>query len=170
MRYYGRTVHDLRDDVIEAVIKSLKPAAEVNLLDLFARMQALQRIAAQPEFDPLMIGFKRAHRIVEKEDGKDWDSPGTVAPELFQHPCEGALHQTLEQASRVVPGALARRDYGAVLEALIRMKPAIDAFFLGVMVNTEEQGLRRNRLSLLYAIDQLFLRFADFSQIQVQEG
>jgi glycyl-tRNA synthetase beta chain len=170
LRYYGRTVHDLRDDVIEAVIKSLRPAAEMNLLDLFARMQALHRIAAQPEFDPLMIGFKRAHRIVEKEDGKDWNSPGTVAPELFQHPCEGALHQTLEQASQVVPGALARRDYGAVLEALIRMKPAIDAFFLGVMVNTEEQGLRRNRLSLLYAIDQLFLRFADFSQIQVQEG
>jgi glycyl-tRNA synthetase beta chain len=139
-------------------------------MDVFARAQALQAIAAQPEFDPLMIGFKRAHRIVEKEEGKDWNSPGTVDPGLFQHPSEAALHQTLDQASQTVPDAIKRRDYPAVLEALIRMKPPIDAFFLGVMVNTEEQGLRRNRLSLLYAIDQLFLRFADFSQILVQEG
>lgn len=170
LRYYGRTVHGLRDDVIEAVIKSLKPAGEVDLLDLFLRMQALHAITGQPEFDPLMVGFKRAHRIVEKEEGKGWSSPGIIDPALFQHPSEEALHRTLEEAGRVVPGAIARRDYRTVLEALIRMKPAIDAFFVGVMVNTEEQGLRRNRLSLLYAIDQLFLSFADFSQIQVQES
>jgi glycyl-tRNA synthetase beta chain len=170
LRHYGHSVHGLREDVIEAVIRSLKPTDEVNLFDLFCRMQALQAITAQPEFDPLMVGFKRAHRIVEKEEGKDWSSPGTVDPGLFQHPSESALHRTLEQAGRAVPDGMQRRDYGAVLGALIRLKPPIDAFFEGVMVNTEEAALRRNRLSLLYGIDRLFLRFADFSQIQVQES
>jgi len=48
------------------------------------------------------------------------------------------------------------------------MRPAIDGFFEGVMVNADDPALRANRLSLLYAIDQLFLSFADFSQIVVQ--
>jgi glycyl-tRNA synthetase beta chain len=170
LRYYVRTVHGLRDDVIDAVLNSLKPVDEINLLDLFSRMQALQTIATRPEFDPLMIGFKRAHRIVEKEDGKDWARPGAVDPGLLRDASESALHRTLEQASLVIPGAMKRRDYETVLQELIRMKPPIDAFFQAVMVNTEDQALRRNRLSLLDAIDRLFLLFADFSQIQVQEG
>lgn len=170
LRYYARMVHGLRDDVIDAVLSSLKPVDEINLLDLFSRMQALQTIAARPEFDPLMIGFKRAHRIVEKEDGKDWARPGTVDSGLLHDASESALHRTLEQASRVIPGAMKRRDYETVLQELIRLKPPIDAFFQAVMVNTEDQALRRNRLSLLDAIDRLFLLFADFSQIQVQEG
>jgi glycyl-tRNA synthetase beta chain len=48
------------------------------------------------------------------------------------------------------------------------MKPAIDEFFVGVLVNAEDQALRANRLSLLCAIDRLFMSYADFSQIVVQ--
>ena len=48
------------------------------------------------------------------------------------------------------------------------MKPAIDAFFDGVMVNAEDPALRANRLSLLDAVDDLFMSIADFSQILVE--
>jgi glycyl-tRNA synthetase beta chain len=48
------------------------------------------------------------------------------------------------------------------------LKPAIDAFFTAVMVNAEDQEVRSNRLSLLKAVDDLFMGFADFSQIVVQ--
>ena len=40
-------------------------------------------------------------------------------------------------------------DYGQALDALVRLKPAIDAFFTAVMVNAEDQAVRSNRLSLL---------------------
>jgi glycyl-tRNA synthetase beta subunit len=36
------------------------------------------------------------------------------------------------------------------------------------MVNAEDATLRANRLSLLYAVDRLFMKVADFSQIIVQ--
>ena len=46
-------------------------------------------------------------------------------------------------------GALASGDYMAVLGRLARLRPQVDAFFDGVMVNVEDEALRRNRLALL---------------------
>jgi glycyl-tRNA synthetase beta chain len=59
-------------------------------------------------------------------------------------------------------------DYSAALDLLVRMKEPIDAFFTGVMVNVEDRAVRANRLTLLRDVDELFLTFADFSQIVVQ--
>lgn len=36
------------------------------------------------------------------------------------------------------------------------------------MVNADDQAVRSNRLSLLKEVDDLFMAFADFSQIVVQ--
>ncbi|MBD0316495.1 MAG: glycine--tRNA ligase subunit beta, partial [Nitrospiraceae bacterium] len=167
LRYYGRTLHSLRDDVMDAVLKPTLQAAQktqVNLADLLDRMKALQAMAARPEFDPLMVGFKRAHRIVEKEQ---W-SHDTIDPSLFQHPAEADLAKQLIDAQGRVPAAVVQGEYGAALHALVQMKPAIDGFFNGVLVNADDEKLRGNRLSLLYAVDRLFLTVADFSQIAVQ--
>jgi len=125
---------------------------------------ALQDIAQSKEFDPLIVGFKRAHRIVEKEQWRHED----VKPDLFQHPAEGELYKSLLLAREVVEPALAAGDDRRALAALVAMKPAIDAFFTGVMVNAEDPALRANRLSLLAAVDRLFLSVADLSLISVQ--
>lgn len=45
--------------------------------------------------------------------------------------------------------ALHRHDYVAVLARLARLRPQVDAFFDGVMVNAEDPQLRANRLALL---------------------
>ena len=66
--------------------------------------------------------------------------------------------------------AMTRGDYGQALDALVRLKPAIDAFFTAVMVNADDPTIRSNRLSLLKHVDDLFMSFADFSQIVVQGG
>jgi glycyl-tRNA synthetase beta chain len=58
--------------------------------------------------------------------------------------------------------------YDQALEALVGLKPVIDAFFTRVMVNVEEPALRSNRLSLLKDVNECFTSFADFSRIMVQ--
>ena len=62
-----------------------------------------------------------------------------------------------------VDRALARRDYGAALARLATLRPAVDAFFDGVMVNAEDAALRRNRLALLAQLRDRFARIADLS-------
>ncbi len=163
VRHYVRVVHGLRDDVIDSVLRSAheKP---VDLVDLVQKMKAVETVTRKPEFDPLIVGFKRAHRLVEKEQ---WERR-PIDAEKFQHPSESALHQSVVDARDRMGSALAIGDYGNVLDALVGLKAAIDDFFAAVMVNAEDQVLRSNRLSLLKEVDELFMSFADFSQIVVQ--
>ena len=165
VRHYGRVVYALRDDVIEAVLKPVHDKT-LDLVDLVLRMKALESVTAKPEFDPLIIGFKRAHRLVEKEQ---WDRK-PVDSTRFEHITESALYQAIAEEREKMQSAMTRGDYGQALDALVRMKPVIDAFFAAVMVNAEDPAIRSNRLSLLKEVDDFFNSFADFSQIVVQGG
>jgi glycyl-tRNA synthetase beta chain len=165
VRHYGRTVHGLRDDVMDAVLRSASTAA-VDLVDLLLKMKALQAVTARPEFDPLIVGFKRASRIVEKER---WDRK-TVDPSLFKEPSETELYRQAGVCHKHFDQQMAKGQYGQALDALVQLKPAIDAFFAGVMVNAEDDILRGNRLSLLKDVEDFFKSFADFSRIVVQGG
>lgn len=163
VRHYVRVVHALRDDVIEAVLKAAH-GKTVDLVDLVQKMKALEAVTRKAEFDPLIVGFKRAHRLVEKEQ---WNRE-PVEEARFQHATESTLHKAvLDERSRVEASVKAG-EYGRALDALVRLKPAIDDFFSAVMVNADDKAIRSNRLSLLKDVDELFMSFADFSQIVVQ--
>ena len=165
VRHYGRLKHGLRDDVMEAV---LKPAHDktLDLVDLVQRMKALESVTTKPEFDPLIVGFKRAHRLVEKEQ---WDRK-PVDKARFEHPTESALYEAIAEERQKMISAMTCGEYVQALDALVRLKPPIDAFFAGVMVNAKDPSTRSNRLSLLQEVDDFFNSFADFSQIVVQGG
>lgn len=167
LRYYGRSVDGLRDDVMQAVLQAaLRPPMQdrgLNLLALYERMKALQAITRRAEFDPLIVGFKRAHRIVEKEQ---WEVE-EINPALLEHESEQKLYAMLDAVRLQIPFLIEQGDYAAALGHLVALKPSIDAFFNGVLVNAENPGIRANRLSLLRMIDRLFLSFADLSEIQV---
>ena len=163
VRFYGKSAQQLRDDVMEAVLKSSDRHA-IDVVDLFDKMKSLQQITVRAEFDPLIVGFKRAHRLTEKEQ---WDRK-PVEASLFQDPAESALHQTVQTSQEQYSALMAGGNYGHALDVLVRMKGPIDDFFNAVMVNAEDPAVRGNRLSLLKGVDDLFMSFADFSQIMVQ--
>jgi glycyl-tRNA synthetase beta chain len=165
LQYYGKTVCGFREDVIQAVFGSTIRTT-TDLDDLILKMKALQSITARSEFDPLIVGFKRAHRLVEKEKERVVFQPVDTA--LFQHPSETKLHEAWKKNDHLVRHLIVERKYSKALEAFVSMKPAIDDFFTAVMVNADDPSIRINRLSLLKDIDELFLLFADFSQIVVQ--
>ena len=164
VRHYARTVHGLRDDVMNAVLY-VADRQSFELQDLLKKMQALQSMTVKPEFDSLIVGFKRAHRLVEKEQ---WDRK-PVDPTRFLDPSEGRLHDSVSQKQRgKMTGFMRAGQYGYAIDYLVELKPAIDAFFTAVMVNADDQAVRSNRLSLLQEVDDFFNSFADFSQIVVQ--
>ena len=163
VRHYVRMVHGLRDDVIDSVLKSAYEKS-VGLVDLVQKMQAIEVVTKKPEFDPLIVGFKRAHRLVEKEQ---WERQ-PVDPGMFQDASESTLYKVINEEGKKMGFALSIGDYHEALNALVGLRAVIDAFFDGVMVNAEDKAIRSNRLSLLKMVDDLFMEFADFSQIVVQ--
>jgi glycyl-tRNA synthetase beta chain len=163
VRHYGRTVFGLRDDVMEAILRTASDSM-LDLVDLLFKMKALQAVTMRPEFDLLIVGFKRASRIVAKEQ---WNRK-PVDPVLFRDSAEAELHQQAGTCRKEFEARMAEERYDKALEELVRLKPAIDAFFEAVMVNADDEAVRSNRLSLLKEVDEMFMSFADFSQIVVQ--
>jgi len=163
VRFYGKSSQQLREDVMDAVLRSTDRRV-IDLADLFDKMKALQRITTRAEFDPLIVGFTRAHRLTEKEQ---WERKPVEAG-LFQEAAESTLHQAVGKGREEYSAAMAGGEYGQALDVLVRMKGPIDDFFNAVMVNADDPAVRGNRLSLLKDVDDLFTSFADFSQIVVQ--
>jgi len=163
VRHYCRVVYLLRDDLMDAVIKPVRDRS-LDPVDLVMRMKALERVTTTPEFESLIIGFKRVHRLVEKEQ---WMREPVDAA-TFQHEAESGLYRAVTDQCGKVEGFVGTGEYGLALEALVSLRPAIDEFFTAVMVNVDDKAVRSNRLSLLKDVDQLFMSFADLSQIVVQ--
>jgi glycyl-tRNA synthetase beta chain len=93
------------------------------------------------------------------------DQAPRIDPSLFQDDCEKALYQTLHQVRDRALKDVEAGTYDDALVAVSTLKPAIDAFFDGVMVLTEDERIKQNRLILLSEISDLFATFADFSKI-----
>ncbi|HEU4683331.1 MAG TPA: glycine--tRNA ligase subunit beta, partial [Nitrospira sp.] len=123
VRHYGKTVHGLRDDVIDAVLESSRHR-KIDLVDWLLKMKSLQAVTQRPEFDPLIIGFKRATRILDKER---WDRKA-VDPSLFKEPAERELFRQAEISRNEFDEQMKQDRYDGALNALVQLKPAIDSF------------------------------------------
>ncbi len=133
-----------------------------NIPDVVARVSALDALRKEPDFEPLSITFKRVENIIRKTD----QAMGlTVDQGLFQDPSEGTLYAAVCGVRQKTEALIKAGNYGDALSAIATLRPAVDAFFTGVMVMAEEEGLRKNRLALLSFVSGLFKDIADFSMI-----
>ncbi len=121
-------------------------ATDVSLPDFDRRLQAIGEFAKLPEAEALAAANKRIRNILKKAEG---DVPGTVEPALFAEGAERELAEAVEAAISDTDPLLENRDYVAALGRLARLRPQVDAFFDGVMVNVDDLRVRNNRLALL---------------------
>ncbi|MGE4460033.1 MAG: glycine--tRNA ligase subunit beta [Stenotrophomonas sp.] len=124
-------------------VAELRPA---SLYDFDRRIDAIGAFAQLPEAEALAAANKRIRNILRKAEG---DIPGTIDPALLREPAESELAEAVAAAIDDTGAALAQKDYVSVLGRLARLRPQVDAFFDGVMVNAEDPALRGNRLALL---------------------
>ncbi len=124
-------------------VAALRPA---SLYDFDRRIDAIGTFAALPEADALAAANKRIGNILRKVEG---GIPDAIDPALLREPAEAALAEAVAALDAEADAALARGDYVSVLTHLARLRPQVDAFFDGVMVNAEDPALRGNRLALL---------------------
>jgi glycyl-tRNA synthetase beta chain len=121
-------------------------ANDVTLPDFDRRLQAIGEFAKLPEAEALAAANKRIRNILKKAED---DVPATIDPTLFAENAERELADAVEAAIADTDPLLEGRDYVAVLGRLARLRPQVDAFFDGVMVNVDDARVRGNRLALL---------------------
>ena len=147
-------------DVIDAVA-----AMQVESpLDFEQRVKAVSTFKTLPEAVPLAAANKRIANLLKKLDGKT--SLSEVNSTLFVEAQEKALYQAVTQQKASLEPLLAQKDYTKALSALAAIRPEVDEFFDGVMIMTDDESLKQNRLALLSSLRSLFLQVADLSSLQ----
>jgi glycyl-tRNA synthetase beta chain len=130
-----------------------------NLVAADEKIRAMEIFKSDPDFQPLAIAFKRVVNIIRGFQN------GAVDPDLFSGAEEKHLHEAFLKIRETVFMLISRGDYSGVLGELARLREPVDAFFETVLVMTEDEKIRFNRLSLLEEISTLFHDVADFSRI-----
>jgi glycyl-tRNA synthetase beta chain len=144
-------------------------------MDLLARARAIDQVRKSPDFEGLMVGYRRAANLVktaQPEDVPRSGQPMAERAENFGEKSEADLHLETKMARQAIETYLQSNspDYAGALRHLLGLRPAIDAFFEAVMVMTDDVTTRRRRLGLLEAVRQTFLRIADFSALPSAPG
>jgi glycyl-tRNA synthetase beta chain len=146
-------------------VKAALAAGADDLVDAQRRMEAVQAIRNTKNFEPLAVSFKRIRKILEKAGpASEWRNPA-VRPELFAEAAERELFEAAARAAEEAEKEKRARRYREALERIATLRPAVDRFFEGVMVNAEDAEVRKNRLTLLAELLAQFSTIADFSEI-----
>jgi len=146
-------------DVIQAVLVN-QPTAP---LDFDKRVKAVAHFKTMPAALTLAAANKRVGNILTKFEGE-------LTPEidnaLLQEDAEQKLAEAFNQVKTTIAPAITNKDYQAVLSALATIKTEIDNFFEHVMVMSDDEAVKVNRLTLLNDIRNSFLTVADISLLQ----
>ena len=79
---------------------------------------------------------------------------------------EKALAASVEIMAEALEPAFATGNYQEALSKLVDLREPVDAFFDNVMVMADDEALKKNRLTLLNKLRNLFLQIADISLLQ----
>lgn len=151
-----------RHDLVAAVFA----LGDDDLVRIVRRVEALAAFLATDDGANLLAGYKRASNILKAEEKKGPLPEGAVATGLANQPAEEtALAFAAAAAATAVDAALETEDFAAAMTALARLRGPVDAFFTGVMVNSDVAEERENRLKLLGQVRGVMGRVADFGQI-----
>ncbi len=154
----------IRHDVIDAV---LAMSGSDNLTLLVARAEALAEVLGTEDGVNLIQGFKRANNILTQAEAKDGVEYSYGPDRKFaETEAEHALFDALDAAEARIAPAMAAEEFRAAMAAMAGLRGPIDAFFESVVVNAENQMVRRNRLNLLHRIRAICLSVADLTKIE----
>jgi glycyl-tRNA synthetase beta chain len=146
-------------DANPSVIAAVLASGELDINEIAKKVAALNAIVSNESFKEQFATFKRVANI-----SKDVNLEGAldIDKTLFQEKAEEALYNAyIDVVSRDYP------DYQSQLEALFGLKPQLDAYFDDVLVNAEDEALKRNRLNLIASIYKTFRDIADIKEITV---
>lgn len=149
--------HGYSPNEIEAVVAA-QPDTLTNLIE---RLDAVHAFALLPEAEALAAANKRITNILKKTEL----ATTTVHNGLLREVAEEALHAAMTFLTPQVEAAFAAGDFAGALKALAQLRHNVDSFFNDVMVLTEDEQLRNNRLALLSNLHRMMNQVADISKL-----
>jgi glycyl-tRNA synthetase beta chain len=130
-----------------------------DIVDMYNRINAIERVKELPDFEPLVTAFKRMTNILAGT------TPNPVNPNVFENQAEKVLYNKYLELRDPVQFFMGTKEYIEALKRIATLRPEVDSFFDNVMVMVEQEAIRINRLALLQEVSSLFVNFADFTKL-----
>jgi glycyl-tRNA synthetase len=145
-----------RYDVVDAVLaeQSANPAAAATAV------KQLQAWVEREDWETILPGFARCVRII-RSASLNLNQLPAVAESLFTEAEEKKLYKAIEKNVKARP-----QTVDDLLNTVLKLIPAINAFFDKVLVMAEDEKIKQNRLALIGQIAGLSIGIADLSKLE----
>tara|TARA_B110000483_G_scaffold95894_1_gene117860 strand:- start:2036 stop:4129 length:2094 start_codon:yes stop_codon:yes gene_type:complete len=127
---------------VEAVAGEM-PKTLDNILE---RANAVKLFSQLNQSEDLASANKRVVNILKKYNSNNIE---TIDPSLLIENEEKFLFKSLNETSKKIREFVKARDYDRALSILINLKEPIDLFFEKIMVNADDDAIKKNRHNLL---------------------
>ncbi len=148
--------------------KSVFSIEKDNLLDIRRKIDAIKNVIIEGKGEEVLIPFIRVANMLKEANRRELKY-GEFNEELLKEDTEKKLYQFLIENKEKMEKYYNEKKYNEFLEEMRRWKEPVDKFFDDVFVMVEDEKIRNNRLSLLKMINDIFIKFADFSYIPLKE-
>ena len=154
---------NIRSDIIECSTNSY---GIDDLLKIFNKSLNLNKnIKKDFGLDVIAI-YKRSANILNSESKSKLEILGSADPGLFKNDYEKNLYKKIHAIRKYFSSIGRDEDYDESLKTLSSAKIEVNEFFDNVIVNDQEELIKKNRLELLKMLCKSFDNYFNFSKIE----
>ena len=156
----------IRYDIVQASTAFLNLDQSVVI---FGKAKSLNKIIDKPVGIDLILSYKRASNILENElKTKNFDLSNATDPGIFRTELEKNLYKKINELNKYFQNINKDENFEQSLENLAESKKIVFEFFENVIVNEEDQTIKKNRLELIQMLCKTFDNYVNFSLIDSQ--
>ena len=152
-------------DIIEAALASSHVSDD--FVSLHKKCLILNKYLKKDLGKNILTTYKRASNILNQEKKtinlKITGEPNSI---LFNKDEEKLLFNQINEVRKYYSNVIKDENYEKTLEILSSAKKTTDNFFENVVVNDENENVKKNRLELLEMFCNTFDNFIDFSKVE----
>ena len=154
----------IRQDIIEAAISSYSID---QILKIYNKSVVLNKLIKKEIGNDIISSYKRASNILSSElKNKSIELNDTTDPGLFINDYEKYLYTKIHEIRKYFTSVNRDENYEKSLNILASAKKEIFNFFDNVIVNHEDESIKKNRLELLQMLCKTFDNYINFSSIE----
>ena len=155
---------NIRQDIISS---SAKLSNLDNIIKIFNKALTLNNSLKKETGIVVLSNYKRAHNILTSElTNNNLEVTGSVDPGLLNNEYEKNLYKKIHQIRKDFTNLSQENDYKSLLESLASSKKEVNEFFDFVIVNDQDEVIKKNRLELLKMFCITFDNYINFSKVE----
>ncbi len=154
---------NIRSDIIECSTNSY---GIDDLLKIYNKSSNLNKNINKDFGVDVITIYKRSSNILNSEIKSNPEILGSADPGLFKNDYEKNLYKKIHSIRKYFSSVGREENYDESLKTLSSAKIEVNEFFDNVIVNDQEEIIKKNRLELLKMLCKSFENYFNFSKIE----